>query len=128
MYSFCYSKMLIIIKCFLITRKLIKLFYDGFTVSLPFWYTTALIKTSFLYRGFSKKLDEFITNPTYDSLSSCLIIKHDLALAEFLHVSQQNIWHPCFQIYNKDPKLYVVSHLTKYLKRTKNYSDTDKLL
>ena len=32
-----------------------------------------------------------------------------------------------FQIYNKEPKLYVVSHLTEYLKRTKSYRDTDKL-
>ena len=32
-----------------------------------------------------------------------------------------------FQIYNKDPKLCVVSHLTGYLKRTKSYRDTDKL-
>ena len=75
--------MLIIIKCFLITRKLVKLFYDGFRVSLPFQYTTALIKTLFLYRGFSRKLDEYITNPTYHSPSSCLITEHDLGLAEF---------------------------------------------
>ena len=34
----------------------------------------------------------------------------------------------CFQIYNKQPKLYVVSHLTEYLKRTKSCRDTDKLL
>ena len=33
----------------------------------------------------------------------------------------------CFQIYNKEPKLCVVSHLTEYLKRTKSYRDTDKL-
>ena len=81
--------MLIIIKCFLITRKVIKLFYDGFRVSLPFEYTTALIKTSFLYRGFSRKLDEYITNPTYDYLSSFLITELDLGLAEFSHVTHQ---------------------------------------
>ena len=33
----------------------------------------------------------------------------------------------CFQIYNKEPKLCVVSHLTEYLKRTKSYRHTDKL-
>ena len=33
----------------------------------------------------------------------------------------------CFQIYNNEPKLCVVSHLTEYLKRTKSYRDTDKL-
>ena len=33
----------------------------------------------------------------------------------------------CFQIYNKKPKLCVVTHLTEYLKRTKSYRDTDKL-
>ena len=33
----------------------------------------------------------------------------------------------CFQIYNKEPKLCVASHLTEYLKRTKFYRDTDKL-
>ena len=33
----------------------------------------------------------------------------------------------CFQIYNKEPKLCVVTHLTEYLKRTKSYRDTDKL-
>ena len=33
----------------------------------------------------------------------------------------------CFQVYNKEPKLYVVSHLTEYLKRTKSFRDTDKL-
>ena len=33
----------------------------------------------------------------------------------------------CFQIYNKEPKLRVVSHPTEYLKRTKSYRDTDKL-
>ena len=33
----------------------------------------------------------------------------------------------CFQIYKKEPKLCVVTHLTEYLKRTKNYRDTDKL-
>ena len=33
----------------------------------------------------------------------------------------------CFQIYNKDPKLCVVSHLTEYLKRTKSCRDTGKL-
>ena len=33
-----------------------------------------------------------------------------------------------FQIYNKDQKLCVVSHLTEYLKRTKSYRGTDKLL
>ena len=34
----------------------------------------------------------------------------------------------CFQIYNKELKLCVVSHLTEYLKRAKSYRDTDKLL
>ena len=33
----------------------------------------------------------------------------------------------CFQIYNKEPKLCVVTHLTEYLKRTKSYRDTEKL-
>ena len=33
----------------------------------------------------------------------------------------------CFQIYNKEPKLCVVTRLTGYLKRTKSYRDTDKL-
>ena len=33
----------------------------------------------------------------------------------------------CFQIYNKEPKLCVVTRLTGYLKRTKSYMDTDKL-
>ena len=33
----------------------------------------------------------------------------------------------CFQIYNKEPKLCVVTHLTEYLKRTKSHKDTDKL-
>ena len=33
----------------------------------------------------------------------------------------------CFQIYKKEPKLCVVTHLTEYLKRTKIYRDTDKL-
>ena len=33
----------------------------------------------------------------------------------------------CFQIYNKKPKLCVVTHLTEYLKRTKSYKDTEKL-
>ena len=33
----------------------------------------------------------------------------------------------CFQIYNKEPKLCVVSHLTEYLKRTKSYRNTEKL-
>ena len=33
----------------------------------------------------------------------------------------------CFQIYNKEPKLCVLSHLTEYLKRKKSYRDTDKL-
>ena len=33
----------------------------------------------------------------------------------------------CFQIYNKEPKLCVVTHLTQYLKRTKIYRDTEKL-
>ena len=33
----------------------------------------------------------------------------------------------CFQIYNKEPKLWVVTRLTEYLKRTKSYRDTDKL-
>ena len=31
----------------------------------------------------------------------------------------------CFQIYNKEPRLCVVAHLTEYLKRTKSYRDTD---
>ena len=30
-----------------------------------------------------------------------------------------------FQIYNKEPRLCVVAHLTEYLKRTKSYRDTD---
>ena len=33
----------------------------------------------------------------------------------------------CFQIYNKELKLCVVTHLAEYLKRTKSYGDTDKL-
>ena len=33
----------------------------------------------------------------------------------------------CFQIYNKEPRICVVSHLTEYLKRIKSYRDTDKL-
>ena len=33
----------------------------------------------------------------------------------------------CFQIYYKEPKLCVVTHLTQYLKRTKIYRDTEKL-
>ena len=33
----------------------------------------------------------------------------------------------CFQIYNKEPKFCVVTHLTDYLKGTKSYRDTDKL-
>ena len=33
----------------------------------------------------------------------------------------------CLQIYNKEPKLCVVTHLTEYLKRTKSYKDTKKL-
>ena len=33
----------------------------------------------------------------------------------------------CFQIYNEEPKLCVVTHLTEYLKITKSYKDTDKL-
>ena len=33
----------------------------------------------------------------------------------------------CFQIYKKEPKLRVVSHLTEYLSRTKSYRHTDKL-
>ena len=33
----------------------------------------------------------------------------------------------CFQIYNKEPKLCVVSHTTEYLTRTKSYRDTNKL-
>ena len=33
----------------------------------------------------------------------------------------------CFQIYNKELKLCVVTHLAEYLKRTKSYRDTDKL-
>ena len=33
----------------------------------------------------------------------------------------------CFETYNKEPKLCVVSHLTEYLKRTKSYRHTDKL-
>ena len=33
----------------------------------------------------------------------------------------------CFQIYKKELNLCVVTHLTKYLKRTKSYRDTDKL-
>ena len=33
----------------------------------------------------------------------------------------------CFQIYTKEPKLCVVSHLNDYLKRTKSYRDTYKL-
>ena len=33
----------------------------------------------------------------------------------------------CFQIYNKEPKLCVVTRLTGYLKRTKSYRDIDKL-
>ena len=32
-----------------------------------------------------------------------------------------------FQIFNKESKLCVVSHLTEYLKRTKSYRDTGKL-
>ena len=32
----------------------------------------------------------------------------------------------CFQMYNKEPKLCVVSHLSEYLKRTKSYRNTDK--
>ena len=32
-----------------------------------------------------------------------------------------------FQIYNEEPKLCVVTHLTEYLKITKSYKDTDKL-
>ena len=31
-----------------------------------------------------------------------------------------------FQIYNKEPHLCVVTHLTEYVKRTKSYRDTDK--
>ena len=31
----------------------------------------------------------------------------------------------CFHIYNKEPKLCVVSHLTEYLERTKSYRDRD---
>ena len=31
----------------------------------------------------------------------------------------------CFHIYNKEPKLCVVSHLNEYLKRTKSYRDRD---
>ena len=34
----------------------------------------------------------------------------------------------CFQIYEKEPKLCVVTHLSEYLKRIKSYRDTDKLL
>ena len=34
----------------------------------------------------------------------------------------------CFQIYNKESKLCVVSHLTEYFKRTKSCRDTGKLL
>ena len=33
----------------------------------------------------------------------------------------------CFQAYNKEPKLCVVSHHNEYLKRTKHYRDTDEL-
>ena len=33
-----------------------------------------------------------------------------------------------FQKYKKEPKLCVVSHLTEYLKRTKSYRNTDKLI
>ena len=33
----------------------------------------------------------------------------------------------CFQAYNKEPKVCVVSHPTEYLKRTKGYRDTEKL-
>ena len=33
----------------------------------------------------------------------------------------------CFQLYNKEPRFCVVTHLTEYLKRTKSYRDTDKL-
>ena len=33
----------------------------------------------------------------------------------------------CFQTYNKESKLYIVSHLTEYLKRTKSFGNTDKL-
>ena len=31
----------------------------------------------------------------------------------------------CFQAYDKEPQLFLVSHLTEYLKRTKTYRDTD---
>ena len=34
----------------------------------------------------------------------------------------------CSQIYNKESKLCVVTHLNEYLKRTKSYRDTDKLI
>ena len=33
----------------------------------------------------------------------------------------------CFQICNKEPKLWVVTHLNEYLKTTKSYRDTNKL-
>ena len=33
----------------------------------------------------------------------------------------------CLQIYNKEPKLCVVTHLTEYLERRKSYKDTKKL-
>ena len=33
----------------------------------------------------------------------------------------------CFQVYNKEPKLCVVSHNNEYLKKTKTYRHTDKL-
>ena len=33
----------------------------------------------------------------------------------------------CFQIYNREPKLCVVSYLTEYLKRTKSCRDTEKI-
>lgn len=31
----------------------------------------------------------------------------------------------CFQAYDKEPQLFLVSHLTEYLKRKKTYRDTD---
>ena len=47
---------------------------------------------------------------------------------ELSKLSQQIMTLLCFQIYEKEPKLCVVTHLSEYLKKIKSYRDTDKLL
>ena len=60
-----------------------------------------------------KILDNKVVIPIMSLIKQTMSTKHMASL--------------CFHIYNKEPKLCVVTHRTEYLKRTKSYRDTDKL-